>query len=130
MFGTKKYKPFTDPEIKQIREMHSNILKMSYEGLQQDMTEEQFTEALEYVNEDLQLPVKPRSLEIILSSNGYAYANIIEFGIDDTVTREAISNAVAKHYMHRPWPKYLEDGFPGVDEFEDRLLIEVKKSNK
>jgi hypothetical protein len=127
MLDKSKYVPFQDSEIKTIRKMEENILKMSYEGINKDMSSELFFEALEYVNDELNLPISPRSFEVILSQNGYAYANIIEFGIGDTETRSAISNAVANFYMHRPWPLNLEDGFPGVDEFEDRLLAEVKK---
>ena len=125
-----KYIPFKDEQIKNIRTMESNILKMSYEGLQKDMPLELFSEALKFVNEEMGLPVTPKSLEIILSSNGYAYANIIEFGLSDTETRSSISNAVSKQYMHRPYPMNLEKGFPGVDEFDSRLLEEVIKANK
>ncbi len=125
-----EYIPFKDDQIKHIRTMQSNILKMSYEGLQKQMPLELFSEALEFVNNEMGLPVTPRAFEIILSSDGYAYASIIEFGLSDTETRSSISNAVSKHYMHRPYPMNLEDGFPGVDEFPDRLLKEVIKANK
>jgi len=120
---------FKDPNIDTVRQMRLNILKFSYEGLQKEMPAELFTEALAFVNETLKLPVSPRTFEIILASDGYAYANIIEFGVSDTETTSSISNAIAKHYMNRGWPTYEEEGEPGVDDFEERLLMKVKQHN-
>jgi hypothetical protein len=116
---------FKDPNIDTIKQMSLNILKFSYEGLQKEMPEEKFNQALAYVNNELRLPVSKRIFEIILASDGYAYANIIEYGTNDTEARGSISNAVAKHYMHRPWPMNLEKGDPGMDDFEERLLAKV-----
>lgn len=125
-----EYIPFKDENIKRIIKMESNLLKMAYEGLQKEMPLELFSEALQFVNEEMSLPINPKELEIILSSNGYAYANIIEFGVgNDTEADSSIRNAVASHYMHRPYPMYLEKDFIDIKEFESRLLEEVIKRN-
>ena len=124
-----EYIPFKEESIKEIRRRQSDILKMSANGLEKEMDIELFKEAWEFVNEEMSLPVKPRALEIILSSNGYAYSSIINFGVYDTETKSAILNAISMHYMYRPFPMYKEKGFPGVDQFESRLLEEIKKSN-
>lgn len=121
---------FKDTNVAAIKQMSLNIHKFSYEGLQKEMTQEQFDSALSFVNNELGLPVSKRILEIILASDGYAYANIIEFGVNDTEARSSISNAVAKHYMHRSWPMNLEKGEPGVEDFEDRILLKVLSAEK
>lgn len=125
-----KYKPFKDIEIQNIRKMQSSILKSSYKALKKDFPLELFSEILEYVNRDMELPISARNLEIVLSMDGYAYYNMLEFGLEDTEARGSLHNAIAKHYMHRPWPMSLEKDFPGVNEFEEILKQEIKKSEK
>lgn len=121
---------FKDKNVAAIKQMSLNIHKFCYEELQKEMTQEQFDSAHSFVNNELGLPVSKRIFEIILASDGYAYANIIKFGVDDTEARSSISNAVAKHYMHRSWPKNLEKDEPGVEDFEERILQKVLLTGK
>lgn len=101
---------FKDSNIDQLRQSELRILKFSFEGLQKDMSPETFTDVLKYVNEELELPITPKALEVILATNGYAYANLIEYGASDTETRSSVSNAIAQHYLNQAWPRYKDEG--------------------
>lgn len=109
-------------ENRDLLERNRVRIKIEAKGYMTDLFDETFTEALKYLNENLDLPISPDALQSILVEDSFMYSMLNLNGLR-SIEEDRLHQAVSYYYMNEVYDPNDDD----FDIFNSHLRSEILK---